>query len=65
MKGRAHPGHGIVKGACGHVIAQCRCIEGHKQVTTVEHDCDACEKAKAMDLDPYSPAPHVPRWPTL
>lgn len=64
--GKAHGRHGIVKGNCGHVISRCRCIEGHKNVRFLAEACDACKKARALDLEPYSPPPpRDPKWPTL
>lgn len=62
----AHPAHGIVKGNCGHVIAQCRCVEGHKKVHFMAEPCSACKKARALELEPLSPPrPRSPKWPTL
>lgn len=45
--------HGKTVGSCGHVIAQCRCIEGHANVTTVSQACGACVVEK---LAPRLPA---------
>lgn len=35
-------GHGKTVGKCGHVIAQCRCMEGHRNVTQVDALCLDC-----------------------
>jgi len=38
-------GHGVVKGACGHVVRQCRCADGHdaRLITTCDELCDQCK----------------------
>lgn len=35
--------HGVIKCDCGAVIMQCRCIEGHRNVTVVPGGCAACK----------------------
>jgi hypothetical protein len=35
-------GHGIIKCSCGVVIAQCRCIDNHKNIEVKEKACTEC-----------------------
>lgn len=39
-------GHRKVLGSCGHVIAECRCVDVNKRVVSVKVLCPACEGSK-------------------
>ena len=42
-------GHGIIKCDCGAVILQCRCLEGHRNVTVKPKGCAACQQVAAPE----------------
>lgn len=39
----AFSGHGRILCSCGALIAQCRCPDGHTNVTILERVCDSCQ----------------------
>lgn len=44
--------HGKIVGSCGHLVMQCRCIEGHANVTRLSTPCHDCAAAPAATPDP-------------
>ncbi len=36
--------HGKTVGSCGHVITQCRCMDGHDNVVTISALCAGCQR---------------------
>jgi hypothetical protein len=45
-------GHGrVICRQCGTTISQCRCIEGHKNITYIDR-CDTCLGKKQIDDAP-------------
>jgi predicted Ser/Thr protein kinase len=42
--------HGRWVCSCGAVIAQCRCIEGHREEKVIEHGCDDCRRRKHQQV---------------
>lgn len=49
--------HGKTVCSCGAVIMQCRCMEGHHNVTTLQNACAKCRSTPAPPLPPITEAP--------
>lgn len=54
----SHAGHGKVVYSCGHVRAQCRCMDAGKTVETLDYPCGAC--AAKQGAGTTSPAAQTP-----
>lgn len=53
--------HGKTVCSCGALISQCRCIEGHREVTVIEMGCRACGGAWQPGLSIFA-GHRVPRF---